>query len=91
MKTFYKQRIPACSCTRKEARGKDTLMTSGNCDRKVLERKATYQRHKQTSHRKKEEELIQSILANTFQIIIKKQTYKLRISTMGHGFKGNSK
>ena len=37
MKAFYRQRIPETSCARKETVNIDILVTSRNCDRKILQ------------------------------------------------------
>ena len=36
-KAFYRQRIPESSCARKETVDIDILLTSGNCDRNIMQ------------------------------------------------------
>ena len=36
-KAFYRQRIPESSCAKKETVDIDILLTSGNCDRNIMQ------------------------------------------------------
>ena len=36
-KAFYRQRIPEFSCAREETVNLDILVTSSNCDRKIMQ------------------------------------------------------
>ena len=61
-KAFYRQRIPGSSCARKETVGIDILVTSRNCDRKIMQSMRTTRKRKKKKKKKKEVETIRPVL-----------------------------
>ena len=73
-KAFFRQRIPEFSCTRKETVDIDILVTSRNCERKIMQSIS----NEQISLKKKEVEPVEPVLKNIYQ----SSTYRKDLSCL---------